>query len=73
MNILAAKNAAMGEGGERQVTWRSGGVLPGVPLIRFGVVLVGGDEVDLSFQEVREGPVGLPLEVELYQRSTRIP
>ena len=39
--------------------------LPGVPLIRFGIILVGGDEVNLSLHEIGEGMVVLPLEVEL--------
>lgn len=41
-------------------------VLPGVPLICFGVILVCGGEVNLPLYEVCEGLLCLPLNVQLH-------
>lgn len=46
-------------------------VLPRVPSIRFGVILVCGNEVDLSLHEVCESSLCLPLNVQLCNEKYR--
>lgn len=43
--------------------------LPRVPSIRFGVILVCGNEVDLSLHEVCESSLCLPLNVQLHNEK----
>lgn len=46
--------------------------LPWVPSIRFGVILICGNEVDFSLHEVGESSLCLPLNVQLHNKNVNI-
>lgn len=46
--------------------------VPRVPAVRLGVVLIGGDEADLSLHEVCERSLRLPLDVELHRGKASV-
>lgn len=48
---------------------RISGILPRVPAVRLGVILVRGHEIDLSLHEVCESSLVLSLDIQLHTEA----